>query len=406
MLRLALSSIASLFLVPPLGYIPGLHSHCSLIPPIAKPEFDARQAALATALYNLNASAYITEPSANSQYYANFSSINWKLSERPLLLIIRPRLDARLNPGLPVVPFKDSQTRYIQWAEEANPYASALAGLGMSSDSEETLYVDNKIRKFIVDGLQQAGPKLRIASAPLEITSLRERKSPAELEILKCANEATVLAIRDVHLQLSAGLRESEVSIMLSSALGKAGLSNAGCLTLFGANAALPHGSGTDRVLGRDDFALFDCGGSLHGYVSDVTRTVALPDARLPNGHLHIWYAVKGAQAAALGAAKAGVLTRKPDEAARAFLQALGLKDYFTHRLGHGIGLEGHEQPYLRGGSNDVMLTGHTFSNEPGVYIENKVGVRIEDCFYVDDAGNPRYLTERVGGPSETPWAP
>lgn len=375
MLRLALSSIASLFLVPfshdyyapsPPGYIPGLHSHCSLIPPIAKPEFDARQAALATALYNLNASAYITEPSANSQYYANFSSINWKLSERPLLLIIRPRSisDSQIEPdvalltpkfetlrasGLPVVPFKDSQTRYIQWAEEANPYASALAGLGISSDSEETLYVDNKIRKFIVDGLQQAGPKLRIASAPLEITSLRERKSPAELEILKCANEATVLAIRDVHLQLSAGLRESEVSIMLSSALGKAGLSNAGCLTLFGANAALPHGSGTDRVLGRDDFALFDCGGSLHGYVSDVTRTVALPDARLPNGHLHIWYAVKGAQAAALGAAKAGVLTRKPDEAARAFLQALGLKDYFTHRLGHGIGLEGHEQPYLRG---------------------------------------------------------
>lgn len=91
-----------------------------------------------------------------------------------------------------MVAFKETPTRYIQWAEEANPYSTALAGLGIPADSDATLFVDSSIRKFIVDGIQQAAPKLRVASAPLEVTTLRERKSPAELEIMKCANEVGV----------------------------------------------------------------------------------------------------------------------------------------------------------------------------------------------------------------------
>ncbi|RXW24913.1 hypothetical protein EST38_g976 [Candolleomyces aberdarensis] len=432
MLRLTIYSIASLVLGPFGLYQDGISQnsvhdlapHCDHVPPISKAEFDARQAALSSELHKLNALAYVAEPSANSQFFANFSSVNWKLSERPLLLIVRPstgKSETEVQPdltiltptfevlrarGLPVSSFKNSGVRYISWAEEANPYSTALSGLGIAPDSNGTIYVDSSIRKFIVDGLQDAGPNLRIASAPLEITSLRERKSPAELEILKCANEATVLAIRNVHRQLSAGMHESQVRSMLASSLRRTGLKDGGCLTLFGSNAALPHGTGTDRVLQQDDFALFDCGGSLHGYISDVTRTVALPGARIPEDHLRIWSTVKAAQSAAMKAARAGALTREPDEAARAWFRLSGLDKYFTHRLGHGIGLQGHEQPYLRGGSDDIIQTGHVFSNEPGVYIEDKVGVRLEDCFYIDDSGMPRYLTEGVGGPSHSPWAP
>lgn len=110
------------------------------------------------------------------------------------------------------------------------------------------------------------------------------------------------------------------------------------------------------------------------------------------------------------------------DEIARSIIESKGYGKYFTHRLGHGmysiyslsstnrfissigIGLEVHEMPYLRGGSNDVLLTGHAFSNEPGIYIEGKLGVRLEDTFYISDTGEPVYLTLGAGGPASSPW--
>lgn len=146
-----------------------------------------------------------------------------------------------------------------------------------------------------------------------------------------------------------------------------------------------------------------------------------MPSTRLSKRQLEIWYDVQEAQALALEVAKNGTLTRTVDEAARGVLQKKGLAEYFTHRLGHGIGMQMHESPYLRGGSDDIILTGHTFSNEPGVYIEGEVsvdqpwteffsdeheqvGVRLEDCFFIDNEGNGVYFTEGVGGQSKSPW--
>jgi len=146
-------------------------------------------------------------------------------------------------------------------------------------------------------------------------------------------------------------------------------------------------------VLRANDLVLIDGGGRLHNYWSDLTRvrnclfhcdlpwdtyfcpqTFALPATVLSDKQLKIWYAVRDAQTAALEAAKNGSLTRVPDQAARAVLKPYGWEKYFTHRLGHGIGLQMHESPYLRGGSDDIILTGHTFSDEPGVYIPDEVG--------------------------------
>jgi len=133
---------------------------------------------------------------------------------------------------------------------------------------------------------------------------------------------------------------------------------------------------------------------------------VALPDSKIPEENLCIWEKVHTAQSVALNAAKDGVITSAVDAAARSSLQAAGYAQYFTHRLGHGIGLEVHEEPYLRGGTDDVIRTGHTFSDEPGVYIEDKVGVRLEDCFYIAEAGTAVYLTQNVGGQTKSPWQP
>ncbi|KAF8654240.1 hypothetical protein AX16_003761 [Volvariella volvacea WC 439] len=392
--------------------------HCAHIPPIPDSVYLDRQQKLAETLVHINASAYIAEPGANALFYANVSSATWRLSERPLLVIIAPQAttDGDIRPTISILTPKFEATRakllsipsanaihFVEWAEESDPYQTAISVL---SKPVSTIYVDNNIRHFLADGLQRALPHSQVVSAPLEITQLRERKSSAEIEILKCANEATLLAVRDTHSRMYIGMKESEARSMMSSALSAVGLKSGGCLTLFGENAALPHGSGTDRVLGSSDFALFDCTASLHGYWSDITRTVALPESQIPKEHLQIWSHVHDAQIVALRSAGSGALTSQVDEAARGYLGKLGYAEYFTHRLGHGIGLEVHEQPYLRGGSNDTILPGHTFSDEPGIYIENKVGVRLEDCFYINENGDPVLLTEGAGGQSHSPWAP
>ncbi|KAF8894466.1 Creatinase/aminopeptidase [Infundibulicybe gibba] len=388
-----------------------LPNHCANASPIDQLEFSHRQGELAKALEFSGASAYIAEPGANSLFFTNVSQSNWKLSERPLLLVVTPgNREKGLDPSITVLTPRFEATRakllpipasavYIEWPEEANPYEIMAASL---PDLHGIIYVDNNIRKFIVDGLQAALPNQKVVSAPAEITQLRERKSATEIGLLKCANEATLLAIRSVHQKMFIGMRESQARDMMTDALSAVGLQNGGCLTLFGENAALPHGSGTDRALGIADFALFDCTASLYGYYSDVTRTVALPGSQIPYSHQQVWSRVQLAQRSAAHTAHQGVLTSQVDAAARAILRSWGYGAYFTHRLGHGIGLEVHEQPYLRGGSSDIIQIGHTFSNEPGVYIEGQVGVRLEDCFYIDQHGKSVYLTQGAGGPSKS----
>ncbi|PFH50072.1 hypothetical protein AMATHDRAFT_4319 [Amanita thiersii Skay4041] len=397
---------------------PKLQQHCPNVQPVSRQEFEERQRSLAQQLYALNASAYIAEPGANALYYGNISKSSWSLSERPLLLVITPTVidsvvDARLIILTPkfettrakslVIPSSHS-VQYVEWAEDADPYQQLATHL--LQKSTEAIYVDESIRHFIVDGLQAALPDASVTSAPSQIKLLRERKSAAELALLKCANEATLLAIRRVHRDLYLGIQESQARAMMSAALSGFGLKDGHCLVLFGINAALPHGAGTDRELGLMDFALFDCTGSLHGYYSDVTRTVAMSVSDIPPDHIQIWYNVQAAQAIAQRTARAGVVAQQVDKAARSFLESVGKGSYFTHRLGHGIGLEVHEQPYLRGGSEVILKSGHTFSDEPGVYIEGKLGVRLEDCFYINESGEAVFFTEGIGGQSRSPWSP
>ncbi|KZT11274.1 peptidase M24 [Laetiporus sulphureus 93-53] len=396
-----------------------LADHCAHISPIPASSFVQRQQALAETLHSLNASAYIAEPGASAGYFANLSEAQWFLSERPLLLIISPEVDAEeqvkarvsiLTPAFEATRAKllsipsASDISYPTWSEDMDPYDVALSAIPHLR--EGTIFVDGMLRSFVADGLQKASPEFKVTLAPIEIRRLRERKSEEELEIMKCVNEVTVLAIRAVRENMYIGMRESEARQLIVKALSAAGLQNPGALTLFGENAALPHGSGTDRVLGAHDFALIDCDGSLHGYHSDVTRTFALPGSTIHATYLRLWHLVHSAQANALDAARNGTTTAEVDRAARDTLAAQGYAEYLTHRLGHGIGLEVHESPYLRGGSSDVILTRHTFSDEPGIYMEGQVGIRLEDCFYVAENGSAVLLTAGVGGAATSPWDP
>ncbi|KAG1749007.1 peptidase M24, structural domain-containing protein [Suillus paluster] len=394
----------------------GLASHCADAQPIDGSEVLQRQENLAKILYDHGASAYVAEPGANAQYFGNISQASWHLSERPLLLMIFPTLEeASIVAKITVITPAFEETRaklllvpgidvtYASWAEDEDPYAVALHAL---STLKGPIYVDGMMRNFIVDGLQKAAPGVHVMTAPPDVTQLRERKSLAELDLLRCANEVTVLGIRAVQAQMYIGIRESEVQVMIDEALAVAGLRERWALVLFGENAALPHGSGTDRVLGKADFILIDAGGLLFEYHSDVTRTFMLHDSSIPPEHTMIWYDVHTAQTLAHAVAREGVNTSAVDRVARDWLDGRGYKEYFTHRLGHGIGLEGHEAPYLRGGTDDTIRTGNAFSNEPGIYIEGKVGIRLEDCFYIDESGNSVFLTQGVGGQAQSPLYP
>lgn len=197
-----------------------LAKHCAKTSPIGTSEFHRRQRSLAETLHSLNASAYIAEPSANSQFFGNISISHWHLSERPLLLIVSPnvvnsKVEAKITVLTPsfeasrakLLPIPSaSNIQFAEWAEDANPYDVAISALPSLGQAQSTIFVDGDIRHFIVDGLGQAAPSCKLVSAPTEIRSLRERKSPAEIELMTCANEVYFI-LQDLWVSLMFRLR-------------------------------------------------------------------------------------------------------------------------------------------------------------------------------------------------------
>jgi len=187
------------------------------------------------------------------------------------------------------------------------------------------------------------------------------------------------------------GMREADVLALINQAQAAAGLSGLWALVLSGPNAAFPHGTSTPRTLHDGDLLLMDVGGSLLGYNSDITRTFRIGSAPLTSNQSEAWQTVKNAQLAALNVIKPGVPCAAADAAARGVITDAGYGPgygYFTHRLGHGIGLQGHEDPYLvMGNNNTIFAPGMTFSIEPGIYVQGQFGIRLEDIAYVTDNG-------------------
>ncbi|KAG8984572.1 hypothetical protein FRB93_006417 [Tulasnella sp. JGI-2019a] len=407
-------------------------SHCANIPAITTSEFHLRQTKLSEALSSNHLSAFISEPGPSAQYFANISSSSWYKSERPLLLVVlsqptetdresdplsppkmlllTPKFEASRAKQLAIPATAAQKLEFVEWAEDEDPYQvlyDKIFSLDTRNHRNRKIVIDDQTRLFVAQGLSRAGFQFG-QEVPEDVARLRERKSDAELNILRCINEVTLLVIRDVRERLYLGMKESDASALMEYALTGAGLAEQGVFAKaqFGDHAALPHGGPTDKTLSKHDMITFDVGGSLRGYWSDVTRTFALPTSQIPSGHLQIWKTVQDAQMAALTMAREGVMAEDVDAAARLVISKSGYGERFTHRLGHGIGLEMHESPYLRGGYKKEIEIGNTFSNEPGIYIEGKVGVRLEDCMFIDKSGQAVLLTAGVGGAARSPWMP
>jgi Xaa-Pro dipeptidase len=208
---------------------------------------------------------------------------------------------------------------------------------------------------------------------------------------------------REAFLTLKEGVTEEEVVRLINAGYARMNLRGY-VLVLFGASAALPHGTRRPQTLKEGQVILIDGGCSVEGYQSDVTRTGLI--GKPPEKIQRAYEIVRRAQGAALDAARAGKLSGSVDDAARALITSAGYgPDYkfFTHRLGHGIGLDGHEHPYLVRASKTALLPGMTFSNEPGIYVPGEFGVRCEDVMVIATDGPAQILTPAFQASLEEP---
>lgn len=370
------------------------------VEPIREPERALRRARLSAILRQSGADLFLVEPGATLTW---LTGVEWGRSERLFALAVqadgthfwlvpafeegraRERIDGTDRPGGEIVTWREDE------------YAIVRLVIELERRRIERVLVEPSMRWVFADLLSQALGHARVASGREVVIELRAVKDAHELELLARANEATKRAIEAVAETLEPGLVQSEIAARLDAAHLRLGLRSPWCLALVGPASALPHGSDAARPLARGDVVLVDTGAALHGYQSDITRTWvfgAAPELEVER----VWTCVRDAQRTAFDAVRAGVQARDVDAAARQYFAAhgydAGYRD-FTHRLGHGIGLEGHEDPYFDGGNTTVLASGMTLSVEPGLYFPGRFGVRIEDIIAVTPAAPTRLGREQ-----------
>ncbi len=376
------------------------------IRPVTAEEFQGRiqhaQRLMAEAKPAL-AALYITPGS--SLYY--FTGIRWGLSERLLALTI-PRTG---EPMLVCPAFEEGRLRELlrwpieirAWQEDENPATLVASWLTERGVRTGRIGIEETTKYTFFDALRRAAPAPEYASGDPVTIGCRGRKSPHELELMQLACEATVDVYRAVFASLREGMSQGDIGGLVSHGFERVGLRGS-ALVLFGQWAALPHGTTQPQQLKEGEIVLIDGGTSVEGYASDVTRCCVLgePSSKLQRA----FDTVRKAQEAALAAAASGKLSGSVDDAARAVITGAGYGTgyrLFTHRVGHGIGLDGHEHPYLVRGSKTVLAPGMTFSNEPGIYVRGEYGLRLEDDMVIQPDGPARLLTPGLSPSLEKP---
>jgi Xaa-Pro dipeptidase len=320
-----------------------------------------------------------------------FVGIRWGLSERMFALLI----PARGEVAYVCPKFEEGRARELvrfgtdirTWDEDQSPYVLVKEVLLDRKIASGIIGIEPSVREFVVDGLQKACPSAKFVNGDEITQGCRMIKTKKELDYMALAGEITQKAYDAALRTVREGMSQGELSRNVSLAHTRLGASGYGSVS-FGPNSAFPHGSIMDRTLKPGDVILIDGGCRVEGFSSDVTRTVVFgkPSEKLQK----VWEIVKRAQDAALAAAKPGAPCEEVDAAARKVIVDAGFGPgykYFTHRVGHGIGMDGHEYPYLVRGNKLLLQPGMTFSDEPGIYIVGEFGVRIEDVIHIADDG-------------------
>jgi Xaa-Pro dipeptidase len=363
-----------------------LQGLCDGIEPTGTTERAERLRRALEVMLNEGTEALVLEPGVDMRY---LTGVMWGLSERPFLMVLE-----RNGRATWIAPAFEEGTareqlgdgaRLLTWDEHQSPYSRLE---DVISRGRGRVALGPAMRWFVAQGIAHAVDERRIARGIDVVGRCRLIKSPEEQARLRRANEATKAALAWVQEHIEVGMAEPTVKNLVIRAQKAAGLTDVWALVLFGPNAAYPHGTRTERRLTERDVVLIDTGGSLHGYRSDITRTW-LGQAATDEAH-RAWETVRRAQQAAMAEIRPQARCSEPEAAARAVIVEAGWgPDYrfFTHRLGHGIGLQVHEPPYLVRDNLRLLEPGMTMSIEPGIYVRGQFGVRLEDIVLVTEAG-------------------
>jgi Xaa-Pro dipeptidase len=324
-----------------------------------------------------------------------FSSMRWGLSERLFALILpvkgQPFVvcpafeDDRAREQIAMSPFADAEVR--TWEEHESPYQRIAQGLKDRGISSGRIGIEETVRFVFSDGVSKAAPSLTLTSGTPVTAGCRTVKDAHELELMRLASEVTLKAYAAAHAALAGGMTQNDFARLVSAAHTKLGFQG-GAGVQVGQYSALPHGSITPQTIREGTILLVDGGCTAEGYQSDISRTFVL--GRATDKMKQVFEIEKQAQAAALKAARPGVACEAVDAAARKVIVDAGFGPdykYFTHRVGHGMGMDGHEWPYLVKGNTLPLAPGMTFSDEPGIYIRGEFGVRLEDDMIVTQNG-------------------
>jgi Xaa-Pro dipeptidase len=287
------------------------------------------------------------------------------------------------------------------WEEDESPFALVAGIVRDRVKRAPAIGIEETLPFTFAHEIGSALPAARLRPATPVTAGCRMIKDAHEIALMRRACEITVRAHRAVFASLREGMTQPEASALSADAHRRLGI-RGGSLVLFGADAAFPHGTARPQPLRRGDVVLIDGGGRLHGYASDITRTAVFGAEPTPRQR-SIWETVRRAQQAAFEAARPGVAAQAVDAAARRVIEEAGFGPgyrYFTHRVGHGIGMDGHEWTYLVKGNHTRLRPGMTFSDEPGIYVRGELGVRHEDIIVITETGASN-LTRWSGTPEE-----
>jgi len=370
-----------------------LQSRKSEASPITREERQVRQERARKLMTENGLDAVVLMEGTSLRY---FTGIRWWGGERMFALVLPAKGGAfyvcpsfeedRAREQLANAP--DGQNAEVRtWREDANPYALLNDGLRDRGIVGGKIGIEESIRYLFVNGIAMNAPQAKLAIATPVTAGCRMIKSAHEIALMKLASQVTLTVYEAVYRALHEGMTQRDVGNLIDKAYERMGFAG-GASVMVGESSALPHGSTAPQVIREGSIIMIDDGCTVEGYQSDITRTFVLGKAT--EKMKTVFKIVKEAQSAALKAARPGVECGSVDAAARKVITDGGYGPdykYFSHRLGHGLGMDGHEWPYLVLGNQTKLEANMTTSNEPGIYIRGEFGIRLEDDMHITEDG-------------------
>ncbi|MFZ3340657.1 MAG: Xaa-Pro peptidase family protein [Terriglobales bacterium] len=368
--------------------------------PITVEERAARQEKARRLMRENNLSAILIAQGTSLAY---FTGIRWEGGERLFAMVLPAKgaafyvapafEEGRAREQIALAPeAKNPDVRV--WQEDESPYARVAQGLSDRGIAGGTVGFEETVKFVFSDNIRKAAAGASFSSATPVTAGCRMIKSAHEIELMRLAAKVTLAAYEATYRSLKAGMTRKDVESMLETAHRQLGFEG-GADALVGEYSAVPHGTILPQEIREGTIVLIDGGCSVEGYASDITRTFVLGKAS--DKMKQVFDIVHRAQSTALATARPGAEAGSVDAAARKVITDAGYGPgykYFTHRLGHGMGMDGHEWPYLVRGNTTKLQAQMTFSDEPGIYIRGEFGIRLEDDMHILENGSELFTPQ------------